>query len=223
MAMNKVARMAMEAMRKSMPSKPMNRKDAQRVEKAIRENPKLYRKLSPHQVLDMLDMPKITGKKIVNKNFGGLMRGIGKGVKAIKDKVNKKDSKGNTISIFGKPSANQQKTKKAIKQTRTTRVEKLKSLGKGSAITGGAIYGANTIGDKSKAKAPEINKKPKATKKAIPTKTPTPRPKKKMYMKEKSGKDSNVEFGIGKTKKKLFGGGKVGGMKSGSATPNRLY
>ena len=219
MGLTKAARMAMEAMRKSMPSKPMNRKDAQRVEKAIRENPKLYRKLSPHQVLDMLDMPKITGKRIVNKKFGGLMKGI----KAIKDTFNKKDSKGNTTSILGKPSAKQQQTKKATKAQRTTRREKAKSAIKGGATVGGAIYAANTIGDKSKAKAPEINKKPKATKKTMPTKTPTPRPKKKMYMKEKSGKDSNVEFGIGKTKKKLFGGGKVGGMKSGSATPNRLY
>ena len=151
------------------------------------------------------------------------IRKITQGVKAIKDKINKKDSKGNTISIFGKPSPKQQKTKKAIKQTRTTRREKLKSAGKGFGIGGTAVYAANTIGDKSKAKAPEINKKPKATKKNMPTKTPTPRPKKKMYMKEKSGKDSNVEFQTGKTKKKLFTGGKVGGMKSGSATPNRLY
>ena len=89
MGLTKAARMAMEAMRKSMPSKPMNRKDAQRVEKAIRENPKLYRKLSPHLVLDMLDMPKITGKRIVNKKFGGLMNGI----KALKDTFKKKESK----------------------------------------------------------------------------------------------------------------------------------
>ena len=60
--------------------------------------------------------------------------------------------------------------------------------------------------------------KPKA-KKAMPTKTPTPKPKKK---------SSGVTFGFevipkgGKTKK-FSGGGKVGGMKSGSATPNRLY
>ena len=52
---------------------------------------------------------------------------------------------------------------------------------------------------------------------------PTPKPKNKMYMKERSGKDSNVEFVVGKAKKKLFGGGKVGGMKAGPATPNRLY
>ena len=237
MGLNKAARMAMEAMRKSMPSKPMNRKDAQRVEKAIRENPKLYRKLSPSQVLDMLNSTtKVIGrrigrkkgfdadnvptrkeetKKITKKKFGGIMKGI----KAIKNTFNKKDSKGNTTSILGKPSANQQKTKKAIKQTRTTRREKAKSAIKGGATVGGAIYAANTIGDKSKAKAPEINKKPKATKKTMPTKTPTPRPKKK---------SSGVTFGFevipkgGKTKK-FSGGGKVGGMKSGSATPNRLY
>ena len=112
MGLTKAARMAMEAMRKSMPSKPMNRKDAQRVEKAIRENPKLYRKLSPHQVLDMLDMPKITGKRIVNKGVGGLLKVGDKVTKIFKDKINKKDSKGNTVSIFGKPSPKQQQTKK---------------------------------------------------------------------------------------------------------------
>ena len=53
----------------------------------------------------------------------------------------------------------------------------------------------------------------------MPTKTPTPKPKKK---------SSGVTFGFevipkgGKTKK-FSGGGKVGGMKSGSATPNKLY
>jgi len=61
---------------------------------------------------------------------------------------------------------------------------------------------------------------------------PTPKPKNKMYMKEMSGMsgksaknapDSNVEFVVGKAKKKLFGGGKVGGMKAGPAKPNRLY
>ena len=219
MAMNKAARMAMEMLRKSMPSKPMNRKDAERVEKAIRENPKLYRKLSPHQVLDMLDMPKITGKRIVNKKVGGLM----KAVKAIKDKINKKDSKGNTISIFGKPSPKQQQTKKGTKAQRTTRREKAKSLGKGIIVGGGtvgAIEGLKGKKSQSPAKLP-APKKPKATKKPIPkiASKPLPRPKKK---------SSGVTFGFevipkgGKTKK-FSGGGKVGGMKSGSATPNRLY
>ena len=38
--------------------------------------------------------------------------------------------------------------------------------------------------------------KPKVKKKkpSIPTEKPTPRPKKKMFMKERSGKDSDVEF-----------------------------
>mgnify|MGYP001284360008 CR=1 FL=1 len=86
MAMNKAARMAMEMLRKSEPSAPMSMKNAQRVEKAIRENPKLYRKLSPHQVLDMLDMPKITGKRIVNKGVGGLLKVGDKVTKIFKDK-----------------------------------------------------------------------------------------------------------------------------------------
>ena len=137
MAMNKMARMAMEAMRKSMPSKPMNIKDAQRVEKAIRENPKLYRRLSPSQVLDMLNSSKVIGRpigkkqKTVKKFIGGALR---RGMQAAKKKINKKDSKGNTISIFGKPSPKQQQTKKGTKAQRTTRREKAKSLVKGVGI-----------------------------------------------------------------------------------------
>jgi len=70
---------------------------------------------------------------------------------------------------------------------------------------------------------PITKKKTKKTKtpktvKLTPDQMPKPKPKKKMYMKEKyTGKDSNVEF------KPLSVGGKVGGMKVGPATPNRLY
>jgi|TARA_R100000084_G_scaffold11890_1_gene4055 hypothetical protein len=236
MTLTKAGRMAKMLYEKSLPSKPIKLNDAQRVERAIRSNPKLYKGLSPSQVLDMLNSSKVIGKpikgrkkkpmntlpkpgvapkKITKKKFGGIMKGI----KAIKDKFNKKDSKGNTTSILGKPSANQQKTKKAIKQTRTTKREKAKSLAKGIIGTTVAYEGMKALkGDKSKAPATPTDKKPKA-KKAMPTKTPTPRPKKK---------SSGVTFGFevipkgGKTKK-FSGGGKVGGMKSGSATPNRLY
>ena len=236
MTLTKAGRMAKMLYEKSLPSKPIKLNDAQRVERAIRSNPKLYKGLSPSQVLDMLNSskvivkpikgrkkkpmntlpkPGVAPKKITKKKFGGIMKGI----KAIKDKFNKKDSKGNTTSILGKPSANQQKTKKAIKQTRTTKREKAKSLAKGIIGTTVAYEGMKALkGDKSKAPATPTDKKPKA-KKAMPTKTPTPRPKKK---------SSGVTFGFevipkgGKTKK-FSGGGKVGGMKSGSATPNRLY
>ena len=240
MTLTKAGRMAKMLYEKSLPSKPIKLNDAQRVERAIRNNPKLYKGLSPSQVLDMLNSSKVIGKpikgkkkkpmntlpkpgvapkKTTNKKFGGLMKGI----KAIKDTFNKKDSKGNTTSILGKPSANQQKTKKAIKQTRTTKREKAKSLAKGIAGTTVAYEGMKALeGKKSQVQSDPMTK-PKKKPVFIPTKTPTPRPKKKMYMKEKSGKDSNVEFQTGKTKKKLFTGGKVGGMKSGSATPNRLY
>ena len=70
---------------------------------------------------------------------------------------------------------------------------------------------------------PVTKKKTKKTKtpktvKLTPDQMPKPKPKKKMYMKEKyTGKDSNVEF------KPLSVGGKVGGMKVGPATHNRLY
>jgi hypothetical protein len=149
-----------------------------------------------------------------------------KGASAIKKKINKKDSKGNTVSILGKPSANQTKIKKAQKQQRTTRREKAKSLAKGVL---GTVLGYETAkaltGQKSQAPAKPVSMpapKKKSTPKSIAM--PKPKPKNKMYMKEKyTGKDSNVEFAVGKAKKKLFGGGKVGGMKSGPAMPNRLY
>ena len=133
MVMTKAMRMAMEKMRKSMPSKPMNKNDAARVEAAIRKDPKLYRGLSPHEVLDMLPPKGMTGKvigmpikkgKTAKKFVGGALKTNKKVGDAVKKKINKKDSKGNTISILGKPSANQTKTKKATKAQRTTRREK---------------------------------------------------------------------------------------------------
>ena len=90
-----------------------------------------------------------------------------------------------------------------------------KNIGKTSVLLGGLGI-SSKVDNKGVA---DINKKSKTK----PTAMPKPRPKKKMYMKERSGKDSNVEFAVGKAKKKLFGGGKVGGMKAGPATPNRLY
>ena len=230
MAMTKAAKMAMELMRKSMPSKSMNKNDAARVEAAIRKNPKLYKGLSPSEVLDMLPPKGMTGKvigmpikgKITKKFIGGALKKGKQLVDTVKKKVNKKDSKGNTISIFGKPSANQTKIKKAQKQQRTTRREKAKSLGKGLIIGGGAVAGIQGLKGKKSQLQSDPMPKPKKKPVSKPTAMPKPRPKKKMYMKERSGKDSNVEFGTGKAKKKLFGGGKVG-MKSGPATPNRLY
>jgi hypothetical protein len=225
MVMTKAMRMAMEKIRKSMPSKPMNKNDAARVEAAIRKDPKLYRGLSPHEVLDMLPPKGMTGKvigmpikkgKTTKKFVGGALKTIKKVGDAVKKKINKKDSKGNTTSILGKPSANQIKTKKATKKQRTTRREKAKSLAKGVLGTVAAYEGVKGLQGK-KSQIP--TKKPK-----LIVLKPKPRPKKnKMYMKEKyTGKDSNVEFAVGKAKKKLFVGGKVG-MKSGPATHNRLY
>ena len=230
MAMTKLMRMAAEKMRKSMPSKPMNKNDAARVESAIRNNPKMYKGLTPSQVLEMLPPKGRTGEvigmpikgKTTKKFVGGALKTIKKVGDVIKKKVNKKDSKGNTTSILGKPSANQTKTKKATKAQRTTRREKAKSFGKGLGTATAIAVGADALkGKKSQTQSdpmPTPRKKPVSK----PTAMPKPRPKKKMYMKERSGKDSNVEFGVAKAKKKLFGGGKVG-MKSGPAMPNRLY
>jgi hypothetical protein len=230
MAMTKAMRMALEQMRKSMPSKAMNKNDAARVESAIRNNPKMYKGLTPSQVLEMLPPKGRTGEvigmpikgKTTKKFVGGALKTIKKVGDVIKKKVNKKDSKGNTTSILGKPSANQTKTKKATKAQRTTRREKAKSFGKGLGTATAIAVGADALkGKKSQTQSdpmPTPRKKPVSK----PTAMPKPRPKKKMYMKERSGKDSNVEFGVAKAKKKLFGGGKVG-MKSGPAMPNRLY
>ena len=99
-----------------------------------------------------------------------------------------------------------------------------KNIGKASVLLGGLGI-SSKVDNKGVA---DVNKKSKTK----PTAMPKPRPKKKMYMKEMSGMsgksaknapDSNVESAVGKAKKKLFGGGKVGGMKAGPATPNRLY
>lgn len=232
MAITKAARMAMEMMRKSMPSKSMSQANAQRVEAAIRKNPKLYKGLSPSEVLDMLPPKGMTGQvigmpikgKTTKKFIGGALKTIKKVGDAVKKKVNKKDSKGNTISILGKPSPNQTKIKKAQKQQRTTRREKAKSLGKGLIIGGGSVAGIQGLKGKKSQLQSEPMPKPKKKPVSKPTAMPKPRPKNKMYMKEKyTGKDSNVEFAVGKAKKKLSIGGKVGGMKAGPATPNRLY
>tara|TARA_R110000851_G_scaffold27827_11_gene78074 strand:- start:1778 stop:2473 length:696 start_codon:yes stop_codon:yes gene_type:complete len=231
MGITKAARMAMAQMRKSVPSKPMNKNDAARVESAIRNNPKMYQGLAPSQVLEMLPPKGRTGEvigmpirgKTTKKFFGGALKGGKKIIDLVKKKINKKDSKGNTVSILGKPSANQTKIKKAQKQQRTTRREKLKSFGKGLGTATAIALGAEGL----KGKNYQTQADPKPKKKAVykPTSIPIPksRPKNpKMYMKERSGKDSNVEFGVGKAKKKLFSGGKVG-MKSGPAPSNRLY
>jgi len=230
MAMTKLMRMAAERMKKSMPSKPMNKNDAARVESAIMKNPKMYKGLTPSQVLEMLPPKGRTGEvigmpikgKTTKKFVGGALKTIKKVGDVIKKKVNKKDSKGNTISILGKPSAKQQKTKKATKAQRTTRREKVKSFGKGAGTVTAIAVGAEALKGKKSQTQSDPMPTPKKKRVPKPTAMPKPRPKKKMYMKERSGKDSNVEFGVAKAKKKLFGGGKVG-MKSGPAMPNRLY
>jgi hypothetical protein len=227
MAMTKAARMAMEMMKKSMPSKAMNKNDAARVESAIRNNPKMYKGLTPSQVLEMLPPKGRTGEvigmpikgKTTKKFVGGALKTIKKVGDVIKKKVNKKDSKGNTTSILGKPSANQTKTKKATKAQRTTRREKAKSFGKGLGTATAIAVGADALkGKKSQTQSdpmPTPRKKPVSK----PTAMPKPRPAKK--------KSGGVTFGFevipkgGKTKK-FSGGGKVG-MKSGPATHNRLY
>ena len=104
MAMTKLMRMAAEKMKKSMPSKAMNKNDAARVEAAIRNNPKMYRGLSPSEVLDMLPPKGTTGKvigmpikgKTTKKFIGGALKKGKQLVDIVKKKVNKKDSKGNT-------------------------------------------------------------------------------------------------------------------------------
>ena len=116
------------------------------------------------------------------------------------------------------------KPKKTANLTRKQNVYKqdMTMLGTGTFGTGLAagMY-VNSDGKKpapKKSEAKPVTKKKAKTVKLTPDQMPKAKPKKKMYMKEKyTGKDSNVEF------KSLSGGGKVGGMKVGPATPNRLY
>tara|TARA_Y100000401_G_scaffold51813_1_gene40600 strand:- start:2443 stop:3288 length:846 start_codon:yes stop_codon:yes gene_type:complete len=281
MVMTRAMKMVADRMMKSMPSKAMNKNDAARVEAAIRKNPKLYRGLSPHEVLDMLPPKGMTGKvigmpikgKTTKKSFGGILK---KGSEIGKDILGKfttsgkgvKNKKGQTKTITRRDSIQNKKTgqiktnqgkgkKVGITQAQDKKTGKLKTIKKSKqnaidknvrntkALAGAKNIGktmvlAGGIGVSSKIKNPSIANLPKTkttttkTKKTTtkPTAMPKPRPKKKMYMKEGSGlpyadkkprKDSNVEFVVGKAKKKLFGGGKVGGMKVGPATHNRLY
>lgn len=91
--------------------------------------------------------------------------------------------------------------------------------------TGGPAFAAGMyVASDGKKPAPKKSEAKPVTKKKAKTvnltsdQMPKPKPQKKMYMKEKyTGKDSNVEF------KSLSVGGKVGSMKSGPATHNRLY
>ena len=273
MAMTKAMRMALEQMRKSMPSKAMNKNDAARVESAIRNNPKMYKGLTPSQVLEMLPPKGRTGEvigmpikgKTTKKFVGGALK---KGAKIAKDVLGKfttsgkgvKNKKGQTKTIArrdsiqdkvtGKIKTNQGKGKnvgitqaqdkktgkiKTIKKSRQSTIDNKvrntkalagsKNIGKTMVLAGG-LGVSSKVGNQSVANTPRKKPVPKLT--AMPTSRPK---KKKTYMQEGSGlpyadkkqrKDSNVEFVVGKAKKKLFGGGKVG-MKSGPAMPNRLY
>ena len=120
-------------------------------------------------------------------------------------------------SLFRKP-------KKTAPLTKKQDVYK-QGMAKTAVVTGGPMFAAGMyVASDGKKPAPKktvakpVTKKKAKTVKLTPDQMPKPKPKKKMYMKEKyTGKDSNVEF------KPLSGGGKVGGMKVGPATPNRLY
>jgi len=134
-------------------------------------------------------------------------------------------------SLFRKP----KKTAPLTKKQDVYRQGMVKTgIGIGVPAFAAGIYVASD-GEKpapKKSEAKPVTKKKSKTVKLTPDQMPKAKPKKKMYMKEMSGMsgksaknapDSNVEFAVGKAKKKLFGGGKVGGMKAGPATPNRLY
>jgi hypothetical protein len=134
MAMTKAMRMALEQMRKSMPSKAMNKNDAARVESAIRNNPKMYKGLTPSQVLEMLPPKGRTGEvigmpikgKTTKKSVGGILKikklldeGSGSGIinlgKDILGKFTKsgkgvKDKKGQTKTITRRESIQNKKT-----------------------------------------------------------------------------------------------------------------
>ena len=161
-------------------------------------------------------------KSIQNKKTGQIKTNQGKGKNVgITQAQDKKTGKIKTIK-----KSKQDAVDKNVRNTKA--LAGAKNIGKTMALVGG--LGVSTkVGNKGVAKTPSK----KATKivNLSPNQKPKPRPKKKMYMIEGSGlpyadkkpiKYSNVEFAVGKAKKKLFGGGKVG-MKSGPAIHNRLY
>jgi len=82
----------------------------------------------------------------------------------------------------------------------------IKKAGKGSQFTKEELARFR----QRKAAASETKATKKPTRKLTKDDMPTLRPKKKMFMKERSGKDSKVEFGTGKAKTKLSTGGATG-------------
>ena len=116
------------------------------------------------------------------------------------------------------------KPKKTAPLTKKQDVYK-QGMAKTAVVTGGPMFAAGMyVASDGKKPAPKktvakpVKNKKAKTVKLTPDQMPKSKPEKKMYMKEKyTGKDSNVEF------KPLSVGGKVGGMKVGPATPNRLY
>ncbi len=138
--MTKAMRMALEQMRKSMPSKAMNKNDAARVESAIRNNPKMYKGLTPSQVLEMLPPKGRTGEvigmpikgKTTKKFIGGSL--VKKGVEIGKDILGKftksgkgvKDKKGQTKTI---------KRRQSIQNLKTGKIKTNQGKGKKVGIT----------------------------------------------------------------------------------------
>ena len=145
--------------------------------------------------------------------------------KADKRILKKADTARPTIiqSLTGTGRTGAQETiKKGLRGTGESRRSFAKGAGAATGVIatvgagGKLIYDAATKGGSTTAKSDVKSKKKKSS---IPTEKPTPRPKKKMFMKERSGKDSDVEFGTGKAKTKLSTGGATGLKKISDDQP----
>ena len=148
--------------------------------------------------------------------------------KADKSILKKADTARPTIiqSLTGTGRTGAQETiKKGLRGTGESRRSFKKGVGVGAGaagviatvgVGGKLIYDAVTKGGSTTSKS-DVKSKKKTP--SIPTEKPTPRPKKKMFMKERSGKDSDVEFGTGKAKTKLSTGGATGLKKISDDQP----
>jgi len=173
-------------------------------------------------------------------SYTSVMRAINNLTKPMQEKVLKKLG----LSTKGLPGRTSKKDGITVGKDRVKIEKKINRLAGGAVGVGGTVaaytasdfindlLGIKKTGDATLTKADkrrlgeaqaDTRNKTKTTVKKkkpnVPTEKPTPRPKKKMFMKERSGKDSKVEFGTGKAKTKLSTGGATGLKKISDDQP----
>lgn len=125
-------------------------------------------------------------------------------------------------TLFGTGRSSGQKIMKEVPTGESRRATKKLVVSTTVGTGGGFALGKNSEKDKggsTTVKSDEKSKKAKKKTPNVPTEKPTPRPKTKQFMKERSGKDSKVEFGTGKAKTKLSTGGATGLKKISDDQP----